>query len=359
MARAYRHGNEEVSSNRLDTDRMCSLGCLLLGVQSHPRQNVQCIFLQRLDAGGGLFSGLIGSALFQESVLAVTTGLAIGTILVLVIFWIWRNREQNRYTFWKSLSAFSLLILAATAVARGGKGLDAISPSKYVTFSVLLTIGVYVMSLRLARDHSGVAFSALPLGVCAGLIILSAPLSYYAGVERAEAIRMQSERSAFVLATYKNRTNACLEQAVHPQFWQPNITAKDGALHLRRSKLHGLFRTDSRTHSRGKPHRQVRDATSRMNGISDGSREDDCGGSHAYLSRIMALSFSARSPWRCRVRFRHDPWPVRLINGSAVRTSMAVSKPSRGADPIGLSRSRLGPASTSQVATSVAPFQLA
>jgi hypothetical protein len=179
--------------------------------------------------GVSSFFGLIGSALFQEPVLAIATGLVIGAILVLVVFWIWKNREQNRYTFWISLSAFSLLILAATTAARSGRGLDAINPSKYVTFAVLLTIGAYVMSLQLARDHSGLEFSALPLGVCAGLIVLSAPLSYYAAVEKAETIRMHSERAAFILATYKIRTNACLEQAVRPHFWQPNITAKDGA----------------------------------------------------------------------------------------------------------------------------------
>jgi hypothetical protein len=165
--------------------------------------------------GAGTLLGLIGSALFQESALSVATGLVIGAILVLVIFWIWRNREQNQYTFWLSLSAFSLLILAATTVARSGQGLDAINPSKYVTFSVLLTTGVYVMALKLARDHSGLEFSALPLGVCACLIFLSAPLSYYSGVERAEGIRMHSERAAFTLVTYKNRTNACLKRPLN------------------------------------------------------------------------------------------------------------------------------------------------
>ncbi len=186
-------------------------------------------FFNNSTLGADSFAGLIGSALFQESGLAVTTGVVIGAILVLVIFWIWRNREQSRYTFWISLSAFSLLILAATTVARSGQGLDAVIPSKYVTFSVLLTTGVYVMSLQLARDHSGLEFSALPLGVCAGLIVLSAPLSYYAGVQNAEGVRMHNETAAFILATYKNRTNACLEKAVYPQFWQPKITAKDGA----------------------------------------------------------------------------------------------------------------------------------
>ena len=45
--------------------------------------------------------------------------------------------------------------------------------------------------------------------------------------------------------------------------------------------------------------------------------------------------------------------------GSPVDTLMTVSRPYRGANPTDFSSSGAGPASTSQVATSVAPFQLA
>lgn len=44
--------------------------------------------------------------------------------------------------------------------------------------------------------------------------------------------------------------------------------------------------------------------------------------------------------------------------GSVAYASMAVSKPSRGTEPRGSSRFGRGPEITSQVATSVAPFQL-
>jgi len=44
--------------------------------------------------------------------------------------------------------------------------------------------------------------------------------------------------------------------------------------------------------------------------------------------------------------------------GSVACASMAVSKPSRGTEPRGSSRFGRGPEITSQVATSVAPFQL-
>src|SRR5215212_9572920 len=45
--------------------------------------------------------------------------------------------------------------------------------------------------------------------------------------------------------------------------------------------------------------------------------------------------------------------------GSVLRTTMAVSNPSRGIDPNDFNLPGCGPTSTSQLATSVAPFQLA
>jgi hypothetical protein len=81
---------------------------------------------------------------------------------------------------------------------------------------------------RAARiDHSGLEFSALPLSVCAGLIILSVPLSYYSGVEIGEAIKVKRERAAYILFTYKHRTNTCLEQTVYPHFWGPHNSIKN------------------------------------------------------------------------------------------------------------------------------------
>lgn len=179
-------------------------------------------FFSSSTLGLDSFLGLIGSALFLDSALAVATGTVIGALLVLVIFWIVKNREQERHTFWISLSVFSLLTLAATTAGRGGGELDSVIQSKYVTFSVLLTVGVYVMALKLARDHVRPEFSALPLGVCAGLIIVSAPLSYYSSVERAENLRMSRERAAYILFTYKDRRDTPLNQAVR----HPNVRDK-------------------------------------------------------------------------------------------------------------------------------------
>src|SRR5215217_6718442 len=69
------------------------------------------------------------------------------------------------------------------------------------------------------------------------------------------------------------------------------------------------------------------------------------------VPRLIALvEPSARPRWSVARRPKY---------GSPVDTLMTVSKPFRGANPTDFSSPGAGPASTSQVATSVAPFQLA
>lgn len=166
--------------------------------------------------GVNYFLGLIGSALSTRSNLAILIGFVVGATFTLVIFYIIKSREQVSYTFWISLSAFSILTLAAATAGRSGQEISGTMPSKYVTFSVLLTISVYIMMLRLARDHGWSRTFAPPAGICAVLIILSAPLSYYSGVQYGQAFRTEMEQEAFTLIHYENRTNKELAQALRP-----------------------------------------------------------------------------------------------------------------------------------------------
>lgn len=184
-----------------------------------------------LSGGVDFFLGLSGFSLFLNSRIAVITGSIILALLIIVVFQIARYREFGRHTFWLSLSAFSLLTLASTTVGRAGKGLDGTTHSKYVTFSVLLAIGVYVMALKLSQDHSPSEFSTLILGGFIGLVFLSAPLSYYSSVLEAREIRAEREEKACMLIRYEDVSNKTLQQTFKPLRDRPEIgrEIRDGA----------------------------------------------------------------------------------------------------------------------------------
>lgn len=172
-------------------------------------------FFNSPTLGLDYFVGLIGSALFRDSTLAVVTGSTLVILLLLVTAWVIKGRQQQQYAFWLSLSTFSLLILAATTVGRSGPGLGEAIQSKYVTFSVLLTIAIYVMLLKMARDHDGwLDSSVLSLVVCIVLILSSVPSSYHFGLNRAEVLSERREKAAHILYNYENRNDTLLNQAV-------------------------------------------------------------------------------------------------------------------------------------------------
>ncbi len=173
--------------------------------------------------GLDFFLGLSGFSILSNSRLVITAGAMILALFVFVMFQILKDRDQGKYTFWISISVFSLVVLAATTVGRAGKELDGTVQSKYVTFSVLLTIGVYVMALKLSQDHSPSEFYTLAVGICFGLIILSVPISYYSSVLEAREIKLEREEKACILIYYKNVPNKTLQQAFKPLRDRPEI----------------------------------------------------------------------------------------------------------------------------------------
>ena len=184
--------------------------------QAPDDRSSEVYFFNSPTLGVDYFLGLVGFSLFLDSSLAIVAGAVVGVLFVLVILWIVKRREEQRYVFWISLSLFSLLILAATTYGRAGKGLDGSVHSKYVTFSILLFISVYVVLLGLARDHGWSGLSALLVGVCIGLVVLSAPLSYYSAVQRAESIEAERKEKACVLLDYEDRSDIALQQTFRP-----------------------------------------------------------------------------------------------------------------------------------------------
>ena len=183
----------------------------------------QIYFFDSPMLGADFFLGLTGFSLFTNLRLAIAAGVMILALLAIVMFRIFKDREQSKYTFWISLSVFSLLVLAATTVGRAGKGLEGTVQSKYVTFSVLLAIGVYVMVLKLALDPRSSRFFNYSVVICVVLVAISAPLSSYSGVVEARGVRAEREEKVCVLSNYKSLSDETLQNAFRPLRNRPEI----------------------------------------------------------------------------------------------------------------------------------------
>lgn len=77
--------------------------------------------------------------------------------------------------------------------------------SRYVTFSILVTISVYAVLAKLWTERKTRITSAL-LGVLLMVVLLNIPFSYKTGVEEGVDSKMEREEEALVLYTYESQS---------------------------------------------------------------------------------------------------------------------------------------------------------
>ena len=133
------------------------------------------------------------------------------------LFLIYRNRGLGEYSFWISVLLYSFLILASITLGRSGVfgALQAMAP-RYTTFSILAVASIYAMLAKTALEQRS-RTAVIILSALAGIVLLSAAVSYSEGVEAGNKERVARERAAFVLSTYESQPNKALTESLNPR----------------------------------------------------------------------------------------------------------------------------------------------
>jgi len=176
------------------------------------------------------FLTLLGHPLFGRQSLALASGAFLVGLVAVVPFLVYRGRKPGEYSFWVALLLFSLLISASITI---GRPEDGALQSRYVTFSILAIVGVYVVLVKSVLERKSYLVAG-SLGILSVLILLSVPLSYSVGIEvgwgtgttkgtgesgERKAVPFEEttayrERAAFILATYESQPDEFLRALV-------------------------------------------------------------------------------------------------------------------------------------------------
>jgi len=167
--------------------------------------------------GAEYFLNLLGSSLFWRENSAFVGGLLLICLALVSLFLIYRNRGLGEYSFWISVLLYSFLILASITLGRSGVfgALQAMAP-RYTTFSILAVASIYVMLAKTALEQRSRTAIVL-LSALAGIVLLSAAVSYSEGVEAGNKERVARERAAFVLSTYESQPDEALTESLNPR----------------------------------------------------------------------------------------------------------------------------------------------
>ncbi|MBA2691199.1 MAG: hypothetical protein H0U65_01725 [Rubrobacter sp.] len=175
-----------------------------IGFERPPEHTASRYMWEDPAMGAEFFLTMLGSSLFWEQNVAFGAGVLLLFLTSVAMRFMLENGKFGESAFWISLVPFSLATLAATTVARGGSGLGNALNEKYVTYSVLAVVGIYVMLVK-AATHTRSPVSVFSLAAVAVILAVSLPLSYSRGMERGEETMERREEAAAVLINHESQ----------------------------------------------------------------------------------------------------------------------------------------------------------
>jgi len=193
-------------------------------------------------AGIEYFFANVGSPLGYDLLSSFTMGLLLVAILVYASPFLLKYKSIRQNAIWLSFICFSLGSSLMTTLGRSGFGvIQAISP-RYVSFTMLGVVGVYLLILSL-EGKNGVrkAISNLTLGIVIGLIMFGILCGFFSGIESAGINKDYNEKLTNYLVGYSSATDEQLIQ-LHPD---PNIV-RERAKSLEQYHLNVFYSPDNK-----------------------------------------------------------------------------------------------------------------
>lgn len=175
------------------------------------------------------FPTFLGAGLFWHLPLAIVGGVAFVGLALLSVFVLYKQGKLGENAFWIGVLLFSFGIAVTVLYGRAAFGLESATASRYTVFSMLASISVYVILLKLVLETGTRALTTIAASFCAALLLTLAS-SYYAGLVLGKESETMRERATVALYNYETTPN----NAFKPLFNQPPENARRIAARLER-----------------------------------------------------------------------------------------------------------------------------
>ncbi|MCL4479504.1 MAG: hypothetical protein M1381_10465 [Deltaproteobacteria bacterium] len=155
------------------------------------------------------FFTLCGGWFTWNTLLSMIAGIVILALFFLSLFFVYGTGRVKENLFWIGTGLFSLFTMAAITAGRYNEGNTQALSSRYVTFSVLMVIAVYVMLADLSVHKQNKQSKYMVLLVLF-MIITSIPVSFFYGSLVGKKDMLQREKDACILYNYRSSDDRSL-----------------------------------------------------------------------------------------------------------------------------------------------------
>jgi hypothetical protein len=183
-------------------------GILVMGLYfsgwAHPSGHPSIFFILNKPFDGVLYLLVnIGSSLAHDKHTAVGVGIFLVIVLFIELIYLYEFNIFRSNSMWLSLILFSLISSVITTVGRAGFGAEQALSSRYVTFTLIGVIGIYILALNLYNMKSHDRILAILFGVVVSILIIGSITGYTSGISAGKSLKEARLDSAYYLKTYK------------------------------------------------------------------------------------------------------------------------------------------------------------
>jgi hypothetical protein len=172
--------------------------------------------IERPIEGVVYFLGNIGSPLAFKMAEAVGTGIILIIILSAELYILIKNSALKENAKWLSLILFSLISSFSLIIFRADYGIEQAGSSRYVTFTSLAIVGIYIISLNIYNKSSGNKAHLFVFGAILSILITGLIGGYMYGLVEGPIINVLQTDNAYYLKTYDQQPDDNLQRIYFP-----------------------------------------------------------------------------------------------------------------------------------------------
>jgi hypothetical protein len=160
------------------------------------------------------FFAVIGAPLSYNGIMAISFGLVMTFLALVVISQVSKAGLLERNAVWLSFILFVALASSVIIFGRGSLGIEYATSSRYTPITSLGIIGLYLSSISLSYGHN--TRRSFCASAMLALIFVGAIATYNVGWQAGQNVRSSREMGAQVLLTYKTQSDENIKSYLYP-----------------------------------------------------------------------------------------------------------------------------------------------
>ena len=148
------------------------------------------------------FFELLGNSLFSYGIVSLVVGVMIIVSVIFCLVLLGKNNRLKENSFLIAVVVFSILTIISITIGRTTLSTRSTFPSRYTTFTILLVVALYIMSVYLNLFTKSNIIKIIKI-VLIVFIAISVCISYYDGIYIGQGYKEHRQQQSFILSKYK------------------------------------------------------------------------------------------------------------------------------------------------------------